>query len=75
MAIAFLLGAPGTLAIWVLGFVAFRVFDILKPWPASWADRSVSGGLGVMLDDMIAGVYAGLVTVAIQMLAAPKGVF
>ena len=75
LALAFLLGAPSTLAIWALGFVMFRLFDILKPWPASWADRSVHGGLGVMLDDMIAGIYAGLATVAIQVLAAPKGTF
>jgi phosphatidylglycerophosphatase A len=44
---------------WVIcGFALFRVFDILKPWPVSWADRKVPGGLGVMLDDVIAGFYA-----------------
>ena len=43
------------------GFVLFRVFDILKPWPVSWADRDLHGGLGVMLDDVLAGVYAALV--------------
>lgn len=42
----------------VLGFVLFRIFDIWKPWPVSWADRGVSGGLGIMLDDLIAGIYA-----------------
>jgi phosphatidylglycerophosphatase A len=42
-----------------LGFVLFRVADILKPWPVSWADRTVRGGLGVMLDDLLAAVYAG----------------
>lgn len=40
------------------GFVAFRVFDIAKPWPISLADRRVGGGLGIMLDDVIAGVLA-----------------
>jgi phosphatidylglycerophosphatase A len=40
------------------GFLLFRVTDILKPWPASWADRRVGGGFGVMLDDVIAAVYA-----------------
>lgn len=44
---------------WVLaGFLAFRLFDIWKPWPVSWADRRVHGGLGIMLDDLLAGVWA-----------------
>lgn len=44
---------------WVLlGFLLFRVFDIFKPWPISWLDRQVSGGLGVMLDDLLAGLFA-----------------
>ena len=44
---------------WVAaGFVAFRVFDIAKPWPISLADRRIGGGLGIMLDDVIAGVLA-----------------
>lgn len=42
----------------VLGFVLFRIFDIYKPWPVSWADRQAPGGLGIMLDDLIAGIYA-----------------
>ena len=47
---------------WIIAaFVLFRVFDIWKPWPVSWADRSIKGGLGVMLDDAIAGIYAALV--------------
>jgi phosphatidylglycerophosphatase A len=44
----------------VVAFVLFRIFDVVKPWPASWADRSVKGGLGAMLDDVIAGIYAAL---------------
>ena len=44
---------------WVLaGFALFRLFDIWKPWPVRWADRSVHGGLGIMLDDVLAGLYA-----------------
>src|SRR5262249_7643947 len=43
-----------------LGFILFRIFDIAKPWPVSWADRRVGGGLGVMLDDVLAGAYAAL---------------
>ena len=44
-----------------LGLVLFRVADIWKPWPVSWADKSLEGGLGVMLDDVLAAIYAGLV--------------
>lgn len=47
-------GAPAFLA----GFMLFRVFDILKPWPIRVVDRRVTGGLGVMADDLLAGVYA-----------------
>tara|TARA_Y100000782_G_scaffold70535_1_gene76301 strand:- start:1824 stop:2312 length:489 start_codon:yes stop_codon:yes gene_type:complete len=48
--------------IWIVyGFVLFRIFDILKPWPIKWADQKVSGGLGVMLDDIIAGVMAAAI--------------
>ncbi len=47
--------------IWILvGFVLFRLFDIWKPWPIGWLDRRVSGGLGIMLDDLIAGLFAFL---------------
>ena len=42
----------------VIGFILFRVFDILKPWPISLADKKVHGGFGIMLDDVIAGVFA-----------------
>jgi len=42
-----------------LGFILFRVFDIIKPWPIRWIDRQVHGGLGIMLDDVLAGVFAG----------------
>ena len=48
---------PGWLWI-VAGFVLFRLFDIWKPWPISWLDRQVGGGLGIMLDDLLAGVFA-----------------
>lgn len=43
-----------------IGFAAFRVFDILKPWPASWADRELSGSPGIMIDDLFAGCYAAI---------------
>ena len=40
------------------GFVAFRVLDVAKPWPVSLADRKIGGGLGIMLDDLLAGAFA-----------------
>lgn len=48
--------APQFLA---LGFVAFRIFDIFKPWPISWCDRHLTGGFGVMMDDLLAAIPAG----------------
>ena len=45
--------------LWIgAGFALFRLFDIWKPWPVGWADRKVHGGLGVMLDDILAGLIA-----------------
>lgn len=44
----------------VLGFILFRLFDILKPWPISWCDRHVHGGVGIMLDDILAGTAAAV---------------
>lgn len=56
--------------IWLAaGFLLFRLFDVLKPWPVSWADRRVGGGFGVMLDDALAGLMAGLVLAAIVLFA------
>lgn len=47
--------------VWVLvGFMLFRIFDILKPWPIRWIDQRVEGGLGIMLDDVLAGVFAAI---------------
>lgn len=42
----------------VLGFLLFRFFDILKPWPISWLDKNLQGGAGIMLDDVLAGIFA-----------------
>ena len=45
--------------LWILtGFVLFRFFDIVKPWPISIADKEIHGGLGIMVDDVIAGIFA-----------------
>lgn len=51
---------PPTLFYLSAGFLLFRVFDIVKPFPAGWIDRKISGGPGVVLDDIVAGIYANL---------------
>ncbi len=44
---------------WIIcGFVLFRIFDILKPWPIRNMDKSIGGGFGIMVDDLMAGLYA-----------------
>lgn len=44
---------------WMLaGFIVFRIFDIAKPWPIGWLDRRVHGGLGIMIDDVVAGLMS-----------------
>jgi phosphatidylglycerophosphatase A len=58
------LWSPRGLGLVVTAFVAFRVLDVLKPPPIRWAERSFSGGLGVMLDDVVAGALAGAITAA-----------
>lgn len=58
---------PLSLAALLLAFVLFRFFDIIKPPPIGWADRKVAGGLGVMLDDIIAGVMAVVVWIIVMM--------
>ena len=53
-----LAGTPASPSVVIAGFVLFRLFDIFKPWPVSWLDRNVHGGLGIMLDDAVAGLFA-----------------
>lgn len=52
--------APRTLACYALAFVLFRIADVVKPFPADWLDANIHGGLGVMLDDLVAGLYAAI---------------
>jgi phosphatidylglycerophosphatase A len=51
---------------WMLaaGFALFRLFDVWKPWPIRWLDRHLEGGMGVMVDDVVAGIFAAIVLVA-----------
>lgn len=60
--------APGVWWHWALGFALFRFFDIVKPWPVGWADRRLKGGFGVMVDDVIAGIYAGVLLYLLMIL-------
>ena len=61
------IAAPPTLAALVVGFLLFRLFDRLKPWPARAAER-LGGGAGVMLDDVVAGGWGALVLLAARAL-------
>lgn len=53
-----MLGAPHGFIWIVLGFLFFRLFDIWKPWPISYIDQHVHGGIGIILDDVLAGIYS-----------------
>jgi len=59
MAIA-LAGFPPTWTNVVVIFVLFRILDVVKIWPASYCDRDMPGGAGVVLDDVVSGIYANL---------------
>jgi phosphatidylglycerophosphatase A len=63
-----LAAAPFNLPDSLLAFLLFRVFDIVKPWPVSWADRNIAGGLGVMADDILAAGYAGATLLLLRLL-------
>lgn len=56
-----LIAVPAQPLLWLIAFLLFRLFDIMKPWPVSWADRHLHGGLGIVLDDVLAGAYTWLV--------------
>ncbi len=70
MGMTLVLAAPhwGSL---VVGFLAFRLFDIWKPWPVSVVDARVKGGFGAMFDDLLAGVYALALAYCVQRFALP----
>jgi len=55
-----LAGMPATPFNLAAGFIAFRAFDIIKPFPARWLDARVPGGWGIVLDDVVAGVYSNI---------------
>ena len=60
---------PALFAPWwivLAGFVLFRLFDVWKPWPIGWLDRRLKSGMGVMVDDVVAGVFAALALAALM---------
>ena len=57
------LGAADPYLLLLLSFLSFRLFDVLKPWPIGWIDRTVGGGVGVMIDDLVAALM-GVLAVA-----------
>ena len=61
-----MLTAPANTYWVVAGFALFRLFDIWKPWPIREADHRLHGGLGIMLDDVIAGIFAAAILLAIR---------
>jgi len=70
IALAPLLAMPGRWWSIPVAFLLFRIFDVWKPWPVRWADRSIKGGLGVMADDVLAGIYAAAVLAMMMRIAA-----
>lgn len=60
-----LLPAPLDWRAYAVAFIAFRIFDIFKPWPANVIDRRLKSGFGIMLDDVVAAFYAALIVVLI----------
>jgi phosphatidylglycerophosphatase A len=47
-------------------FLFFRFFDIVKPWPISWVDKNIKNGPGILIDDLLAGLFAGILMLAIS---------
>lgn len=60
-----------SITMWVLAFIFFRIFDIFKPWPINWADSKLSGGFGILLDDILAAVYAVITIWILQYTIVP----
>ena len=58
-----MIGAPAGYGWIALGFLLFRVFDVTKPWPVGMVDNKIKGGVGIMLDDALAGLYACIILV------------
>jgi len=64
-----MIAVPVTPLTMALGFILFRVFDIAKPFPVNFFDQHFHGGLGIMLDDVVAGIYSLIIMQLILLLA------
>ncbi len=67
--VGYLITMTATPAEWhwiIIGFILFRLFDIWKPWPINLLDKHVHGGVGIMMDDVLAGIYGAIVLLALQ---------
>ena len=49
-----------SLSLFIMPLIIFRAFDIVKPWPINWIDKKIKGGMGIMLDDVVAAIFASL---------------
>ncbi|MCG8545605.1 MAG: phosphatidylglycerophosphatase A [Alphaproteobacteria bacterium] len=67
--------APFDPILYGVGVFMFRLFDVLKPWPANWCDRRIPGAMGVMLDDVVAGIYAAAVVYAVDIANINYGIY
>ena len=67
-----LLAVPQRVWPYLAAFVAFRLFDIWKPFPVSWCDRNVKGGFGIMLDDIAAAIYAAILVTILEGIAGVR---
>jgi phosphatidylglycerophosphatase A len=63
-----LLVVPPSIWAWALGFGLFRLFDVWKPWPIRDLDHRLKGGLGIMLDDLVAALYTASILVFVGLL-------
>ena len=63
---------PESWSLMLMGFVLFRFFDVVKPWPISWFDKNLHGGFGIMFDDVIAGIISLLCLMLLQHWYADK---
>jgi len=65
---------PLTLQSYLVGLILFRFFDILKPYPISWADKNIHGGFGVMFDDILAAIYPLVIFALLDLLGYGSGI-
>jgi phosphatidylglycerophosphatase A len=61
-----MIAVPATGKALLAGFISFRFFDIVKPFPIGWVDRKIPGGWGTVLDDLLAGIFASIVLQLVQ---------